>query len=284
MDKPLTKGIILKYIKETLKEYNMGNHTALITKTLQKMAEAKIIEPPPDGNYYNFYNKICKKISYLEDLIVECYTYLIIQGIIIPAPDTPNFGSPRAWTNFKLTEYGTKWINSEKEPIPEDINGYLEYIKENIPDIDEVVIQYVSEALKAFERRLIFASAVMIGAASEKVIYLIAEAIRNSTIDPRLKKEISNKMEHRKLKELFDLISKILDKLIKNKKISYTIHEGSNHYLFSLFNAIRIQRNNAVHPIVGQVTIDQLRLLLLSFPHACRKAYDFLNWLKHNQI
>jgi hypothetical protein len=45
-----------------------------------------------------------------------------------------------------------------------------------------------------------------------------------------------------------------------------------------LFEAIRVQRNDAVHPIAGEVNKNKLRLSLLSFPHICKKIYDILNW------
>lgn len=184
---------------------------------------------------------------------------------------------------FQITDYGKEWLNSKKEPIPEDTEGYIKFMKK-IRYIDRVILQYINETLKTFNKRYVFASAVMIGAASEKIIYLLAEALEKSSIDQKFKKNISDKIEGRSLFELIRLISKIFKDLIKTGKIPYGIHEDSKDYLFSLFNAIRIQRNNAVHPIAGKVSKDQLRLLLLAFPHICKKAYDFLSWLNKNQI
>lgn len=284
MNKQLTKGIVLKFMRDSLKELERGSHNDLVTKALKKMVEAKIIDPPSRDDYYGFYNEISARNKILESLLTECYTYLIIQGIIIPEPSAPNFGAYDSWSRFMITEYGKKWAASDQELIPEDIEGFLDYIKNTILNIDDVVIQYVSEALETFDRRLIFASAVMIGAASEKILYLLAEAIKNSTTDPQDKKELFDRLEMRRLKALFDLVFAILDKSIKNNKIPYHIHEDSSHYLGPLFSAIRIQRNEAVHPIAGQVNPEQLRFLLLSFPYVCKKAYDFLEWLKNNKI
>lgn len=284
MGKQLSKGTILKYMRESLKESRADSHSKLVNETLKKMVDAGLVDKPRTTNLIEYYNYICHDDEKLEALIVECYTYLILHGIIIPKPATPQYGTIHSWNSYKITEYGEKWVSSKEEPIPEDINGFLNFIKENISGIDDVVIQYVSEALNTFNGRYFFASAVMLGAAAEKIVYLLSEAIKNATSDNKIEKDITEALERRKLFDLFNLVSDTLEKLIAQKTIPYIIHEGSNHYMLSLFNAIRIQRNNAVHPIAGEVKPDQLRLLLLSFPHACRKVYDFLTWLRNNQI
>lgn len=284
MSKQLTKGIILKYMRESLKELKVGFHSDLVNRTLKKMVDAGLVDTPRTTNLIEYYSSICLDDKKLEALIVECYTFLIIQGIIIPEPVTPRFGSSDAWGSFRITEYGEKWASSEEEPIPEDMNGFIKFLEDNIPGIDDVVIQYVSEALNTFSGRYFFASAVMLGAAAEKIIYLLAEAIKMSASQMKLVKKITEALERRKLFDLLELVSDTLKDLINQKKIPYNIHEGSNHYLLSLFNAIRIQRNNAVHPVSSKISINELRLLILSFPHACRKAYDFLSWLSNNKI
>lgn len=282
MDKQLTKGIILKYMRDSLKELEVGSHSDLVNNTLKKMVDAKILETPRTPNYREYYLSISYDNKELEALIVECYTFLIIKGIIIPSPVTPRYGSHDAWGSFRITEYGKKWATAQEEPIPEDLNGFIKFLMDNISSIDDVVMQYVSEALNTFNGQYLFASAVMLGAAAEKIVYLLAEAIKNYATEPKLQKNITEALEYRKLFDLFKLVSTTLENLIKKKVIPYSTHEGSNHYMLSLFNAIRVQRNNAVHPIAGEVKPAQLRLLLLSFPHACIKAYDFLTWLRNN--
>jgi len=184
---------------------------------------------------------------------------------------------------FGVTKYGKQWLSSEEEPIPEDLNGYLNFLKENIPEIDKVIIEYIKEAINTFKNKYVFASAVMLGAASEKIIYLLTEEIIKVGIDPELEQKIKRALEGRSLKALLDSFLETVEWLISEKRISREIHEGSQHYFSTLFDAIRIQRNDAVHPIAGEVSKDQVRLLLMAFPHACKKAYDILNWLKENK-
>ena len=93
-------------------------------------------------------------------------------------------------SHFKITEYGKQWLTSEDKPIPEDYDGYLDYLRTNVENIDEVMFVYISEAINTFKNRNIFASAVMLGAAAEKMIYMLAEGIVKFPINRDLKKVI----------------------------------------------------------------------------------------------
>ena len=61
---------------------------------------------------------------------------------------------------------------SRRRALPEDALRYMKFLHEMVPTLDSVIEQYVSESLIAFEREALFASAVMLGAASEKRLYL----------------------------------------------------------------------------------------------------------------
>jgi hypothetical protein len=74
---------------------------------------------------------------------------------------------------YVITVRGQEWA-SGVEPLPEDYDGYM---KQFDASVDAVIRQYVSEALNTYIRGTFFASAVMIGAASEKAIYMVAESL-----------------------------------------------------------------------------------------------------------
>jgi hypothetical protein len=46
----------------------------------------------------------------------------------------------------------------------------------------------------------------------------------------------------------------------------------------SLFEAIRVQRNNAVHPMNAKVSEESVRILIQSFPYALAKSETLRNW------
>jgi len=63
--------------------------------------------------------------------------------------------------SFFVTEYGNKWLHAEKQPVPEDPEGFIKYLGNLIEDIDNVVMVYLKEALSTFKTEIFFASAVM---------------------------------------------------------------------------------------------------------------------------
>jgi hypothetical protein len=58
--------------------------------------------------------------------------------------------------------------------------------------------------------------------------------------------------------------------------------EGALTHLSSLFEAIRVQRNDAVHPSTGAVEEDSVRLSYEAFPHAIKKAEALRAWFDEN--
>ena len=150
-----------------------------------------------------------------------------------------------------LTPLGREWVQGQ-DPSPEDETGYLAVLTGQITNLDPIIMDYVKEAVAAYSQRLHFASAVMIGAASEKAVYLLMEAFSKSAKDPIIQRKTTNAMEERKLPGMFSCLSANLTEA--KKLMPYPIHEGCGPHLTSLLEAIRVQRNEAVHPMAGQVT------------------------------
>jgi hypothetical protein len=87
-----------------------------------------------------------------------------------PTGDYQNF-SRSEW--YCWTERGLQWIKGA-EPIPEAVTKYMNFLREHVPTLDDVIFQYILEALEAFNREANFAAAVRVGTASEKAVYLLA--------------------------------------------------------------------------------------------------------------
>jgi hypothetical protein len=298
-DKEITKGIILNFMRQAILEKVKSERllsrpiiwktNELIDFTLKFMVLNKQLDPPPwvGQNYSGYYPQLKKgttKQRRLIALLDEAVHDLLTRGVIIQNHSYPTFACSE---EIYITQYGEEWCRSDIAPIPEDIEGVISYLKQAHPKIDDIILQYLKEALRAYERPLPFASAVMLGAASEKLFYLLSDSIKNSSEDGQQKTRLDKLInDARELSRLRELVSSILDKATsgKNPRIPYRVHQDCKDSLLSLFNAIRIQRNDAVHPISSAVSEEQLRLLLLAFPHICRKVYDIIIWLGQNQI
>jgi hypothetical protein len=212
-------------------------------------------------------------------LIVEAYQYLLTFGYIVPEPQGNRIPN---WDGVRITESGRLWAEGS-EPVPEDQGGFLATLKANVPRLDPVVLQYAQESVAAYNRRMFFASAVMIGAASEKTMYLLAYAIKDALKDQKEQKSIEKLLDERKMGKLLSWIS---EKVAHAKKVGmpYAVHEGADKHLIALMESVRVQRNDAVHPEAGKVQPEAVRLTLSAFPGSCKKIYDLIDWFQKNQI
>jgi hypothetical protein len=243
----------------------------LMTTTVKELALIGLIVEP-DDNFRHVWERL-RDHHPLSFLLIEAHTQLVAFGYLVHWPSTPAPPSPN-W--FRLTERGKQWIASAG-PVLEDSDGFLAALNALIPTLDAVVKQYIVEAVVTYNRQVWFASAVMVGAASEKVVYMLADAllVKTGGTDRR---SLEKAIKERSLPSMFEQINKVLAGHIKSDSLPYEIHEGSEPHLMSLFEAIRVQRNEAVHPAVGRVTPDTVHLTLSAFPAACRKVYDLIDW------
>ena len=208
----------------------------------------------------------------------EAFFYLIRNGYIVPhRPEGNYLNHPNAYL-YDVTQRGKEWSDGI-EPLPEDIAGYMKFLHGRVPTMDAVIEQYVAEALIAFERQACFAAAVMLGAASEKALYLLADAMLGALKHQTSKQKLQGLLQNRSLNPFFKFIRDTLDHNRKTPNIPY---DGAISHLMSLFEAVRTQRNDAVHPTTGQVSADSVRLLTASFPYALSKSEELRTWLLTN--
>ena len=182
---------------------------------------------------------------------------------------------------FNVTRRGRAWLQGE-EPPPEDVERYIKFLRGHIPTLDAVIDQYIVEALTAFEREAFFASAVMLGAASEKELYLLADTVLGALKDVKKQIKLKGLLDRRKLLELFETVRDTIDDAATAKVIPYSVTEGATTHLMSLFDAIRVQRNDAVHPMNAQVSEESVRHSIQSLPYVLAKSEELKNWLTSN--
>jgi hypothetical protein len=193
---------------------------------------------------------------------------LIQERIVTPGNDSGNYTLPF----MKLTQYGQEYI-STAPPHYYDPEGYLKYLKTIVPSLDAIIEQYVFESLHCFRRQLFFSSAVMIGAAAEKAILLLLQAIHDSMSNVAKKKKVKELIDRPNLPEIFDTITQTTESLIKSKTIPYDIHRGTTEHLFSLFEMIRVQVDQA-----------KIFLSLQTIPTTLECVYKLIDWFKSNKI
>ena len=105
-------------------------------------------------------------------LIVEITWDLVMERVITPYDTHSNYNFPFV----SLTAFGQAYI-SEAAPHYYDADRYITFLQELAPSLDPVIAQYAHEGLNCYRRQLLFASAVMFGAAAEKTVLSLLEAI-----------------------------------------------------------------------------------------------------------
>ena len=164
----------------------------------------------------------------------EAFNYLYIAGftMLIPSGHAAGFYSipgSNAMEGFYITERGAKWAASE-EPAPEDSEAYIEHLKKRVHTLDPIIKEYVAEGLSAFVRGNDFSAAVMIGAAAEKSIYLLADSLKPALSNAAKQTRLRNLIDaERSLKKLVDFVVNEIKSGIQRKIIPYSIHEGQKH-------------------------------------------------------
>lgn len=215
----------------------------------------------------------------LQKAAHEAFFYLLNAGYVFPKPtgDYLNF-SRSEW--YLWTERGLQWIKGA-EPIPEEATGYMKFLRERVPTLDDVIEQYILEALTAFNREAYFAAAVMVGAASEKAVYLLAASLLGALKPSRRRTMLETALNKRQLFALLDCVRKTIEDFSSDNPppIPYSASEGAAVHLASLFEAIRTQRNDAVHPMNANVSASSVRLLLHSFPYALSTTEKLRTWM-----
>jgi hypothetical protein len=149
---------------------------SLIEPTLLKMGQAQIVQLPSGPRYGSLDSTV---VPELARLLVEAFHYLLHNGFITRQPAPPNFPGHTNVNGFVITQRGLEWADGE-EPVPEDARRYLEVLRSLVPNLDDIIRQYIEESLVAYQRQAYFAAAVMLGAACEKAVHLLAGAFLRS--------------------------------------------------------------------------------------------------------
>ena len=278
IEKHILRALVLEVLSSTPKTQIVS----AINDVERLVAEYGLFPSSDDcqrfGIDYKYYQH--KTLNPTDNLkINEIIWDLILERIVTPGFDASNPNLPF----FRLTKFGQDYI-SQSAPHYYDPQGYMEFLRNIVQNLDPVIEQYIFEGVNCFRRQLFFASAVMLGAAAEKAILLLLQAITDSMSNPSTKRKAAQLLDRPNLPEIFNMITKTLNPLIKAKIIPYSVHQGCTEHLMSLFEMIRVQRNDAIHPVCGQVDRTKVFLSLQTIPTALESINRLIEWFKSNSI
>jgi hypothetical protein len=215
----------------------------------------------------------------LQPSAIEAWLYIQRRGFAIPI--SRNFPTTIHESRLELTRRGSEWVDGQ-EPIPELAAEYLTALEKMVPNLDQVVREYVLEGLGSFEHERFRAAAVMIGAASEKALYILAEKMLDAISTPNWKQNFSVPLKRRDLPELFSQMKNVLRHANDLPTRPFEIFDGGQDHLHSLIKAVQVQRNDAVHPMNEKISDETVRLSYLAFPYALQKIEQLRDWFSKN--
>lgn len=257
-----------------------------LTRQVERLAAHHAVFPTEDecreqGIDYSDYDE--ERLHPTDELNVNQIVWDFIVDRVLTLGTAQPRSSSTGWPFFHLTEFGRSVVE-QALPSYYDPEGYLATLESLAPKLDPVIKQYALEGLNCFRQRLFFAAAVMLGAAAEKAILLLLQAIGDAETDQRRKDEIVQLLERPSLPKIFEAIQSTLALLIKAKKIPYPVHQGSTEHILSLFEMIRVQRNDAVHPTMGEVNRTKVFVTIQALPAALEVIYRLIEWFTQNKI
>ncbi|WP_440604585.1 hypothetical protein [Bacillus sp. GB_SG_008] len=215
--------------------------------------------------------------------VYQEFNNLIVQGVIAPGaygsygPDLPY---------FHITEYGMECIK-QIDILPYDQEGYLRKLQ-NIKDINDWVVFYVTEGLRCFNASCINSAMINVGLAGETIVEELASSFldflkKNDTqLSVNYETELNNS---RTISLKFTKYLEYQNKYLKNNKdlglsALKPKLDSSSSEIYATFT--RLTRNSLSHP--NGIIMDRIKVLMffLSFVDYCEIQYSFINYYKQN--
>ena len=231
-----------------------------------------IVKNPYPDNRQSFYFSLQKKD---ENRVREIIWNLIIERVLTIG-DFHN----DSWPHLSKTEYGEKVLASI-EPIPNDPSGYLNRIKKEIPELDNVIEIYLSESIRTYNINQLLSATITLGCASEKALLLLIDTYSDTFKDKDRKGKFIKKIEGKFIKTQFEEFDKDLKGIMG--QLPYDLKEKYTNTLVGIFEMIRRNRNMTGHPTGKQIDKDTLFANLQVFISYCRYIYDLKKHFDDNK-
>ena len=165
-------------------------------------------------------------------------------------------------------------------PQPHDPEGFIREFREKNPAADSTVLEYLDEAVRCFNHQCQRAAAVLIGAASEKLILMLLEAFEDAIDDEDVKAEFQREYRFSILSK-FNSLKDRLDRMSDAGKFPYEVKEAVASELPGMFQLVRRHRNSAGHPeLATAIEPGTVFLSLRVFSEYVRRVHLLLDYFR----
>jgi hypothetical protein len=207
----------------------------------------------------------------MERAVLAYWHNLVCNGQVAWGSDLMNSDPPFC----HLTERGRNTLkNLSRDPLNPE--GYMQHLR-STATLDDIAGAYIEEALQTYAASCYRATAVMAGAAAEKLILGVRDALADRMA--ALKKPIPKKLQGWKIKEVFDALADAI--LGSHTKPPTPLRESFEAYWPAFVQQIRAARNEAGHPSsIAPVTPESVHATLLIFPELAKLAHQLGAWVR----
>jgi hypothetical protein len=176
------------------------------------------------------------------------------QNILVPSTQEHNKGLATPsffnWISFDmviLTPYGVKVIIEAEDRIQvHDPDGYFEIFLNASPPPDNEMMIYLKESMNVFRGGYLMACIILLGVASERLIDVLAENLRDAVEDGD--KWFNEKYKKKNMSERFKAVEGKLNGEFGAELKKEDLKDAFDEVVKPTFHNIRIARNDIAHP------------------------------------
>ncbi|MET1257625.1 hypothetical protein [Aliikangiella maris] len=170
------------------------------------------------------------------------------------------------------------------EMLPFEIERFPEVLKENIADIDPIIIRFIEEAIVTIKAGSNLGCAFLLGGASEKAIYLLIDAYTQAIPDQAMRDRFISKTSKKFISKVFEEFKASWKSSI-NKPQGFGWTNDIEVKIEQIFQFCRICRNESGHPHLPP-NLDKGVLLanMGQFVKYIEDMYGMINYYKENNV
>jgi hypothetical protein len=200
------------------------------------------------------------------ELIAQVLWSLVGKGLVYIDIEQ---SAPENWS-WRLTNAGV--VSAKDEQFnPDDPERYLLRLRSNIPDIGNLVSMYTGEAVRCYTHECYFASAVMLGVASEAAFLEMAQASVDwlGTAGQKLQAILDNPRQ-----SYVDKFREFRKRIEPRKpELPTELADGMSLTFDSVLDLLRVSRNEAGHPTGKSILREDQYISLQMFGRYIQKLY-----------
>ena len=189
-----------------------------------------------------------------SELTREVFWDLFRQGIITLGCDNDN----QAYPFFRVSSFGKRILENRNVYFFHDLESYTKLTRTNVPNINDITLLYLQEAMQSFRSGCMLAATVMLGVASEHSFLLLIEAAETS---PKYGSRFGNVSKERTIDQKFRKFRAAFEKNVQ-AELPGDIKENLDIEFDSILSLIRAFHNESGHPS-GKILERVLRLKMI---------------------